>query len=104
VGVGVEDPISVSRHGGVLQSFEVERDVSRSMRARIDPKRRGVKRSPSLTPPAAEATLAGVARVFIRDWGALQQSPFFPMWASAAVDEMISALHERLVVGPRSAS
>jgi hypothetical protein len=37
---------------------------------------------------------------FIRDWGALQESPFFPMWASAAVDEMLSALHERIVVGP----
>jgi hypothetical protein len=37
---------------------------------------------------------------FIRDWGALQNSPFFPMWASAAVDEMLSALHEHLVVGP----
>ncbi len=37
---------------------------------------------------------------FIRDWRALQESPFFPMWASAAVDEMLSALHERMVVGP----
>jgi thiol-disulfide isomerase/thioredoxin len=36
---------------------------------------------------------------FIRDWGALQESPFFPMWASAAIDEMLSALHERMVVG-----
>jgi hypothetical protein len=37
---------------------------------------------------------------FIRDWRALQEgSPFFRMWASAAVDEMLSALHERLVVG-----
>ena len=36
---------------------------------------------------------------FIRDWGAMQQTPFFRMWASAAVDEMLSALHERLVVG-----
>ena len=36
---------------------------------------------------------------FIRDWGALQEGPFFPMWASAAVDEILSALHERLVVG-----
>ena len=40
---------------------------------------------------------------FIRDWRALQEeSPFFRMWASAAVDEMLSALHERLVVGPTS--
>jgi hypothetical protein len=41
---------------------------------------------------------------FIRDWGALQGSPFFPMWASAAVDEMLSALHERIVVGASAAS
>jgi hypothetical protein len=41
---------------------------------------------------------------FIRDWGALQQLPFYQMWASAAVDEMLSALHERLVVGPAAAS
>jgi hypothetical protein len=37
---------------------------------------------------------------FIRDWRPLQESPFLPIWASAAVDEMISALHERIVVGP----
>ena len=36
---------------------------------------------------------------FIDDWHALQESPFFPMWAGAAIDEMLSALHERLVVG-----
>jgi thiol-disulfide isomerase/thioredoxin len=42
---------------------------------------------------------------FIRDWRALQEeSPFFRMWASAAVDEMLSALHERVVVGPGPAS
>ena len=37
---------------------------------------------------------------FIRDWRALQQSPFFMLWASAAVDEILSALHERMLVGP----
>ena len=37
---------------------------------------------------------------FIRNWGALQDSPFWQVWTSAAVDEMLSALHERLVVGP----
>jgi hypothetical protein len=37
---------------------------------------------------------------FLRDWGALQDSPFYQNWASAAIDEMISALHERVVVGP----
>jgi len=36
---------------------------------------------------------------FIREWGALQQGPLFPLWASAAVDEILSALHERIVVG-----
>jgi hypothetical protein len=41
---------------------------------------------------------------FSRDWGALQGSPFFPMWASAAVDEMLSAPHERVVVGASAAS
>ena len=33
------------------------------------------------------------------DWRALQLSPFFPVWASATVDEILSALHERIVVG-----
>ena len=37
---------------------------------------------------------------FIRNWGALQDSPFWQVWTSAAADEMLSALHERLVVGP----
>jgi hypothetical protein len=37
-----------------------------------------------------------------REFLALQQSPFFRIWAAAAVDEIISALHERLVVGSRS--
>jgi hypothetical protein len=35
----------------------------------------------------------------LREWAALQQGPFFPMWASATVDEILSALHERMVVG-----
>jgi hypothetical protein len=35
----------------------------------------------------------------IRDWRALQDSPFFRLWACAAIDEMLSALHERIVVG-----
>ena len=28
-----------------------------------------------------------------------QESPFFPLWASATLDEILSALHERIVVG-----
>jgi hypothetical protein len=34
-----------------------------------------------------------------REFMALQQSPFFRIWASAGVDEILSALHERLTVG-----
>ena len=34
-----------------------------------------------------------------REFQALQASPFFDVWASAAVDEILSALHEKLVVG-----
>ena len=34
-----------------------------------------------------------------RDFFALQASPFFELWACAGIDEMLSALHERLVVG-----
>ncbi|HXJ82280.1 MAG TPA: thioredoxin family protein [Candidatus Methylomirabilis sp.] len=33
------------------------------------------------------------------EFTALQQSPFFRLWASAAIDEILSALHERLTVG-----
>jgi thiol-disulfide isomerase/thioredoxin len=34
-----------------------------------------------------------------QDFFALQSSPFFQVWKSAAIDEMLSMLHERLVVG-----
>src|SRR5262245_28351513 len=33
------------------------------------------------------------------EFAALQASPFFDLWACAAVDEILSALHEKLVVG-----
>jgi hypothetical protein len=33
------------------------------------------------------------------EWAALQQSPFFPLWACAAIDEILSALHERFIAG-----
>ena len=36
-----------------------------------------------------------------REFVELQRSPFFRIWACAAADEIISALHERLVVGYR---
>jgi hypothetical protein len=34
-----------------------------------------------------------------REFFALQASPFFQLWACAGIDEILSALHERLVVG-----
>lgn len=34
-----------------------------------------------------------------RDFMALQQSPFFGVWACAGVDEILSALHRRLLLG-----
>ena len=37
----------------------------------------------------------------MREFGALQVSPFFDVWASAAIGEIISALHERLVAGEK---
>ena len=33
------------------------------------------------------------------EFAALQNSPFFDLWASAGVDEIVSALHEKLTVG-----
>jgi hypothetical protein len=36
-----------------------------------------------------------------RDINALLESPFFDVWAGAAIDEMLSALHERLTVGAK---
>ena len=35
-----------------------------------------------------------------REFSELQQSPFFKVWARAGVDEILSALHRRLVLGP----
>jgi thiol-disulfide isomerase/thioredoxin len=39
-----------------------------------------------------------------REFLDLQQSPFFRIWASAAIDEILSALHERFAVGPAPAT
>jgi hypothetical protein len=36
----------------------------------------------------------------MREFAALQASPFFDLWASAAVDEILSALHEALTLRP----
>ncbi len=35
------------------------------------------------------------------DIGALLESPFFDVWAHAGIDEILSALHERLTVGAK---
>jgi hypothetical protein len=35
-----------------------------------------------------------------RDFRGLQESPFFQVWASAGIDEILSALHRRLLLGP----
>lgn len=37
-----------------------------------------------------------------RDIGALLESPFFDVWASAGIAEIVSALHERLVTSARA--
>jgi Thioredoxin len=34
-----------------------------------------------------------------KEFGAFQKAPFFRMWAGAGIDEMASALHERLIMG-----
>lgn len=49
---------------------------------------------PGETPEATDARVG-------REFAALQASPFFRIWASAAADEILSALHQRLVLGPR---
>jgi thiol-disulfide isomerase/thioredoxin len=36
-----------------------------------------------------------------KEFGAFQKAPFFRMWSGAGLDEMASALHERLVMGSR---
>jgi len=38
----------------------------------------------------------------MREFVALQASPFFDVWASAAIAEILSALHEKLLVGDKS--
>ncbi len=49
-------------------------------------------------PKPGEAKDAAMERG-LRDFFAFQETPFFRMWASAAADEIISMLHERLRVG-----
>lgn len=51
-------------------------------------------------PKPGETTEQAHARD-VKDFAALQASPFFDIWACAAIDEILTALHERLVVGSR---
>jgi len=44
---------------------------------------------------------AGASARGTREFVAMQASPFFDLWASAAVDEILSALYERLTVSDR---
>jgi hypothetical protein len=44
-------------------------------------------------------TAAQTAERGTRDFFALQASPFFHVWACAGIDEMLSMLHHRIVVG-----
>jgi len=51
-----------------------------------------------LAPKPGETADEAFARG-MRDWRALQDSPFFWLWGCAAIDEMLSALHARIVLG-----
>ena len=51
--------------------------------------------------PRAGETAAQTAERAGREFGAFQKAPFFRLWAGAGIDEMASALHERLVMGSR---
>ena len=35
----------------------------------------------------------------MKEFAAMQASPFFDLWASVAVDEILSALHRKAVLG-----
>ena len=53
--------------------------------------------------PAMQAARGGETKEeawarFMRDWRALQESPFFRIWACATADEILSALYERLLL------
>ena len=55
-------------------------------------------RSSQQTARAGETAEQAKARGAV-EFAALQNSPFFDLWASAGVDEILSALHEKLTVG-----
>ena len=43
-------------------------------------------------------TRAQAAERFIHEWRAVQQSPFWWLWAAAGIDEILSTLHERQLI------
>jgi hypothetical protein len=49
--------------------------------------------------PREGETPAQTAERSGREFAELRRSPFFRIWASAAVDEIVSCLHRRLVLG-----
>jgi len=49
--------------------------------------------------PRAGETKAQTDERATREFSALQQSPFFRIWASAGIDEILSRLHQRVVLG-----
>jgi hypothetical protein len=49
-------------------------------------------------PKPGEAPAATAERA-AREFGALRQTPFWRLWTSAAVDEIISALHRKVLLG-----
>jgi hypothetical protein len=51
--------------------------------------------------PRAGETVAQAKERSQREFAALQASPFFDLWASAGIDEILSALYEELTVKPR---
>ena len=49
--------------------------------------------SDAMRAPRTSETAEQTWERFMREWAAMQQSPFFKVWAYAAIDEMLSALH-----------
>jgi hypothetical protein len=52
-----------------------------------------------MTAPRAGESAEQARKRSADEFVALQGSPFFDIWASAGIDEILSALHERVVVG-----
>ena len=53
---------------------------------------------PAMQAPRGDETKEEAWARFMRDWRALQEGPFFPIWASATADEILAALYERLLL------